>query len=153
MKRLTYLSVVVISLFSFSACHKNSSSPSLQSQIAGKWNLQKQAYVQYVNDVKQVDTVCTAADTLTAYVQFNADKSYKSEGIFFSTYPNHSFSEETSVTGIYTVSNSTLTVSNTMAGLMIFEAAYGTTASNLPVTTITNQLHTSKLTAITSNTL
>jgi hypothetical protein len=152
MKRFVYLSLVLITLFSFSACHKNSTSPNVQAMIVGKWNLKKQNYVQYANDVKQVDTICIAADTLSAYVQFNADKSFKSEGIFFSTNPHNIFDSQVDVTGSYTVSNSAFTVSKTMAGLMFFPAVF-TTDNYQPAATITNSLHTSKLSAITSTTL
>ena len=153
MKRFISLSLALITILSFSACHKNNTTPNLQATIIGKWTLQKQNYVQYINNVKQVDTVCVAADTLAANVQFNADKSFKSVGVFFSTNPRNTFDEEAQVSGTYTASYSALTVSNTMAGLIFFTAVYGTTANNLPATTVTNPVHTSKLNSITSNTL
>lgn len=153
MKRFIPLSLALIILLSFSACHKNSSSPSLQSQIVGKWTLQKQNYVQYVNDVKQVDTVCLASDTTAANVQFNSDKSFKSVGVYVSKNMNNPANAEAEVTGTYTTSNSALTVSNTMAGLLLFDAVYGVSTDYTINTTFSNRVHTSKLTAITSNTL
>ena len=120
MKRIAYLSFALIIIFCFSACHKNSTAPNMQTMIVGKWILQKQSYVQYVNDVKQVDTVCLASDTLTADVQFNADKSFKSEGVSFSKSPLSPSNMEVQVSGTYIASNSTLTVSKTMAGILFF---------------------------------
>ena len=153
MKRLALLSLALVTMITFGACHKNSTVPSTQITIAGKWILQKQTYVQYVNDVKQVDTVCLASDTTAANVQFNADKSFKSIGIYLSKNPNNPANAETEVSGTYTASNSALTVSNTMAGLLFFPAIY-TLATNYNINTaITNQLHTSKLNAKTSSTL
>ena len=153
MKRIVYLSLALI-IMAFSACHKNSTTtPNTQPTIVDKWILQKQTYVQYVNDVKQVDTVCLASDTTGANVQFNADKSFKSIGIYLSKNPNNPANAKTEVNGTYTASNSALTVSNTMAGLLFFPAVY-TLATNYNINTaITNQLHTSKLNAKTSNTL
>jgi len=153
MKRIAYLSFALIIIFCFSACHKNSTAPNMQTMIVGKWILQKQSYVQYVNDVKQVDTVCLASDTLTADVQFNADKSFKSEGVSFSKSPLSPSNMEVQVSGTYIASNSTLTVSKTMAGILFFPDVYSLTTNYNINTVITNQLHTSKLNAITSNTL
>ena len=153
MKRIAFLSLALIAIFSFSACHKNSTGPNVQATIVGKWNLQKQTYVQYVNDVKQVDTVCLRSDTLTAYVQFNTDKSFKSEGVSFSKNSLNAPNMESEVTGTYTASNSALTVSNTMAGIVFFPAIYALSTNYNINTAITNQQHTSKLNALTSNTL
>jgi hypothetical protein len=153
MKRIAYLSLALIIMITFGACHKSSTAPSVQLTIAGKWNLQKQTYVQYVNDVKQVDTVCLASDTTAANVQFNADKSFKSIGIYLSKNPNNPSNAETEVTGTYTASNSAVTVSNTMAGFLFFPAVYNPATNYNVNTAITNQRHTSKLNAITSTTL
>src|ERR1700733_9215017 len=155
MKRNAFLSLVliIIIMMAFSACHKNATGPNTQTMIVGKWILQKQNYVQYVNDVKQVDSVCLASDTIAANVQFNADKSFTSIGIYLSKNQNDPSNAETEVTGTYTASNSAVTVSNTMAGIIFFPAIY-TLATNYNINTaITNQLHTSKLNAITSNSL
>jgi hypothetical protein len=153
MKRIAYLSLALITIVAFNACHKNSTTPNMQATIVGKWILQKQTYVQYVNDVKQVDTVCLASDTTAANIQFNADKSFKSIGIYLSKNPNNPSNAETEVTGTYTASNSALTVSNTMAGIIFFPAVYSLATNYNINTVITNQLHTSKLNAITSTTL
>jgi hypothetical protein len=153
MKRLAHLSLALITMIAFGACHKNSTTPTVQAKIVGKWTLQKQSYVQYLNDVKQVDTVCLASDTTAANVQFNTDKTYKSAGVYVSKNLNNPANAETAVTGTYTATNSAVTVSNTMAGLLFFPAVYGLSTSYNVNTAITNQLHTSKLNYITSNTL
>ncbi len=153
MKRIAFLSFVLIIMMAFSACHKNATTPNTQPTIVGKWILQKQSYVQYVNDVKQVDSVCLASDTTAANVQFNADKSFKSIGIYLSKIPNNPANTETNVTGTYTASNSALTVSNTLAGIIFFPAIYTLATHYNLNTVITNELHTSKLNAITSNSL
>jgi hypothetical protein len=153
MKRIAYLSLALITVINFSACHKNSTVPGMQATIVGKWNMQKQTYVQYVNDIKQVDTVCLASDTTAANVQFNADKSFKSIGIYLSNNSNNPSNAESEVSGTYTDSNSAVTVSNTMAGFLFFPAVYNLATNYNINTAITNQLHTSKLNAITSTTL
>lgn len=153
MKYITYLSLALIAILTFGACHKNSTAPDMQISIVGKWNLQKQTYVQYVNDIKQADTVCLSSDTLIAYVQFNADKSFKSEGVSFSKNSSNTPDMEAQVTGTYTASNSALAVSNTMAGIIFFPAIYALSTNYNVNTAITNQLHTSKLNYITSNSL
>lgn len=153
MKRFIPLSLALMILFSFSACHKNAPSPSTQTMIVGKWILQKQNYVQYINNVKQVDTVCLASDTTAANVQFNTDKSFKSIGVYLSKNLNNPANAEAEVSGTYTASNSVLTVSNTMAGLLFFQAFYSVSTNYNINTAITNLVHTSKLNAITSTTL
>ncbi len=153
MKRIACLLLALVTMFTFSACHKNAPSPGAQTMIVGKWNLQKQSYVQYINNVKQVDTVCLASDTTAANVQFNADKSYKSVGTYLSKDLNNPANAEAEVTGTYTASNSALTVSNTMAGLLFFQAFYSASTNYNINTAITNLVHTSKLNAITSTTL
>ena len=140
-------------MMAFSACHKNSTVPNMQTKIVGKWILQKQTYVQYVNDVKQVDTICLASDTTAANIQFNTDKSFKSVSVYLSKNLNNPANAEAEVSGTYTASNSALTVSNTMAGIVFFPAVYGVSTNYNLNTVITNQLHTSKLNAITSTTL
>ena len=152
MNRIKLLPALALFALIFSGCHNGPiPSPSVQSMIVGKWTLQKQSFVQYQNSVKQIDTTCTAADTLTAYAQFNADRSFTSQSHLFSKNLNlNAPIEEGTSTGIYTVQSDQLTVSQTLAGFYYAPAIFSTT-NNIPSTS--SFVHSSKLISLSTDQL
>jgi hypothetical protein len=150
MNRLSYFSFLFIAMMSFSACHKDNSAPNRQTMIVGKWTLQKQAYTQYANTVKLIDTICLASNTAAATIQFNADKTFKSASLVILNNSGLGGSiSEGGTNGTYTISSSSFTMSQVMAGLY-FTASFGT-VTDIPV--ISNITSTTQLVTLTTNSL
>jgi hypothetical protein len=151
MNRLSYFSLFFIVLLGFSACgNKDNSTPNYQTMIVGKWNLQREVYVQYINNAKQVDTTCIAADTVYSNVQFNADKTFKSLSIRFSKSLNLSSpDDETNTSGTYTVSGTSFTLSESIGGIYFHSG--GIVITGFPVYTNINT--TAQLNKLTANSM
>ena len=83
------------------ACKKDNTSP--QSLIRGKWNMQSIHSVEYLGNVKQIDTLASVL-SFSNQVQFNNDGSY------INIYINSPIQD--TITGNYKVSGNTLSFSN-----------------------------------------
>ncbi|MBS1500817.1 MAG: hypothetical protein JST32_02060 [Bacteroidetes bacterium] len=55
-----------------------------KSLIVGKWILQQQKFVQYVDGVKKADTILNATPFSLAFVRFNSDGTFSSSSIYSS---------------------------------------------------------------------
>jgi hypothetical protein len=101
------LALLVCSLF---ACtNKNDNTP--QKSILGKWNLQHEHLVQYVNGQKQVDTIFTTTTNFYNYVQFNKDGTYMSNSVIRGTSYLQPIILTDTVRGSYSISANTFNLS------------------------------------------
>jgi len=151
MNRITYFLLFFVILLGFSACNnKDNATPNNQTMIVGKWNMQKEVYVEYVNNVKQIDTTCIASDTVYSNVQFNADKTFKSLSIRFSKILNVSSpGDEANTSGTYTVSGTSFTLSESIGGIYFHSG--GQAITGIPV--YTNIKTTAQLNNLTANSM
>lgn len=130
MNRNILIAVVATLILCFSACGKNNgpgntnapdSTKIKQTLIAGKWNMQKQTYVKYVNGTMQTDTTCLASDSLVSYVQFNADsgtfKSGSTQTIGVGNLSLNGTIESITVGGLYSFTSTAFNLTPTVAGM------------------------------------
>ncbi len=80
--RKTYHILIAASLvFGLASCKKDgqkSSSIGNRSMLIGKWTLNKQKSVQYIDGIMQTDTLYLPADTNYSQVQFSDNNKYTS---------------------------------------------------------------------------
>lgn len=142
MRRVSFFLVFVSLLFVFLSCQKGSSNVNTNSpSIVGTWNLQQENVVQFVNGVQTKDTTLSASSNSIAAAKFNSDNSFKSVSLLYSTNVINTaggggqiVAEQDSVSGTYTVSGTSLTLSSVLAGLISSNGSYfnSTTISTLP---------------------
>jgi len=132
MNRTILIAFAAVLILCFSACGKNNGSGNnnapdstkiKQTLIAGKWTMQKQTYVKYVNGIMQTDTTCIASDSLANYVQFNADSgTFKSGSIQTFGVGSLSLSatvESITVGGLYSFTSTAFNLTPTVAGIYL----------------------------------
>lgn len=108
--------VLVAYVACFFSCGAQKSDP--QSPIVGKWSLQQEHVVVYLDNVNTIDTVLIANGPTQASVQFNGNGNYTSSSFYsagtnlYSKIPPSS----ANVTGTYTYSASAFTVKPGLAG-------------------------------------
>lgn len=167
MNKLYYILIICLLVFGLFACQHgsgNSVAPDASALIVGKWNLQQEKTVQYVNGVMKTDTTYLTSPTNVANLQFNMSGTYHSAshyvseigspianplngGVTYTTAQDSTF-------GTYSIKNASLNFSALVTGFANGAAPsfYGTTASTLPTyalisnTSQINELTTSKLT-------
>lgn len=167
MNKLYYILIVSLLVCGLSACQHgsgNSVAPDASALIVGKWNLQQEKTVQYVNGVVKTDTTYLTSPTNVANLQFNMGGTYHSASHYVSeigspianplnggvTYT----AAQDSTYGTYSIKNTSLNFSALVAGFAsgATPSFYGTTVSTLPTyalisnTSQINELSTSKLT-------
>src|ERR1700744_2595420 len=87
----TLISVLILFIFS---CGGKEANKTQQELIVGKWNMQKQNIVVYIDDLKKAESALTASDTTKASVEFTKDGKYISISSYkfisgnFSNYKN-----------------------------------------------------------------
>jgi hypothetical protein len=167
MNKLYYILIVCLLIGGLSACQHGSGNgvaPDASALIVGKWNLQQEKSVQYVNGVVKTDTTYLASSNNVANLQFNKDGTYHSAGHYVSEIGSPianplnggitSITAQDSTSGTYSIKNTSLNFSALVAGFAngATPSLYGTTASTLPTyalisnTSQINELSTSKLT-------
>jgi hypothetical protein len=165
MNKLYYIFILFLMICGLSACQHgsgNSVAPDASSLIVGKWNLQQEKFVQYVNGIMNSDVTELASSNSIANLQFNRDGSYHSAShLVVQGGPADPLSgglsrttAEDSTYGTYKIANTSLNFSSLVAGFAIIATPsfYGTTVSTLPTYTLVsntsqiNELSTSKLT-------
>jgi hypothetical protein len=167
MNKLYYILIVSLLVCGLSACQHssgNSVAPDASALIVGKWNLQQEKTVQYVNGMMKTDTTYLTSPANVANLQFNKDGTYHSAGHYVSqigspianplnggvTYT----AAQDSISGTYSIKNTSLNFSSLVAGFAnsATPSFYGTTVSTLPTYTLVsntsqiNELSASKLT-------
>jgi hypothetical protein len=146
-----------------SACQKNNNLttriPIQASFMVGKWNLQQQNTVTYVNDAKQTDTTYLATAYRAGHLQFNKDGTFNSTS-YLSANPNggtgsllDQVMSRDSTSGAYTVVNSSILLNVPIAGFSKVTAFYDQ-SSTASLTTAVNLISKSiKVTLLTSSKL
>jgi hypothetical protein len=80
MRKINFLFVSILLISCVLACKKDSKQAALLNSnyelIFGKWTLQKQHVVIYVDSSKTIDTIYTPSVDDRAEIQFNSDNSY-----------------------------------------------------------------------------
>ncbi len=147
-----------------SACQKgngnsNSIAGNPQTLILGKWNLMQQKFTQYINNVKQTDTLVAASANDAGYAQFNINGTYVSESHYFVsngngglTGGNTTIAGRDSVAGTYNFSGTSFNLSSFLAGLNV-SSAISTLTGSASVPVITPVSHFAQINQLNSNTL
>ncbi|WP_426671258.1 hypothetical protein ACPPVU_08485 [Mucilaginibacter sp. McL0603] len=125
MNKLSYLFMICMLVSVLTACQKGDSN-SISSDaalIVGKWNLQQQKTVQYVNDVRRSDTTIITTADINSNVQF--EKNGKFINVSFRGYNDvgsgsSGAGERDSTFGTYSVANSSLILSPSYLVLLGF---------------------------------
>ena len=157
--RRIYLSAVSVLLFiGFFSCKKDNGKPyipvSAANLIVGKWVLQSEHSVEYIDDVKKMDTIMSASQNSYADLQFNSNGTFTVSGMY--TIPGSgSLSSGASVgsytgTGTYSFAGSNFSMEGTLLG---FESggAFGAISTAVPV--ITPVSHSAQVTEVTTTSL
>jgi hypothetical protein len=162
MNKLYYILIVCLLVCGLFACQRgsgNNVAPKASTLIVGKWNLQQQKTVQYVNGVMKTDTTYLASSNNIASLQFNKDGIYHSVSRFIAEVgPANPLNGGVSYTaaqdstdGTYSITNTSLNLSALVAGFIIDSPASFGTTTTLPVFTLIsntsqiNELTVSKL--------
>jgi hypothetical protein len=160
MRKFYTLILASLLVCGFSACQKGSGSVPYNASklIVGKWNLQQQKTVIYVNGVKQVDTSYSTSVFNTANARFNSDGTFSSVGYFH--YPGtgsdplaiglNNVAGIDSTYGTYSIVNSSLNISQAMAGFSNMIGFYdASTAANTlhPVNVVSRSSRINQLTS------
>jgi hypothetical protein len=121
--------------------------------IVGNWNLQQTKLTQYVNGVKQVDTLVNASEYLVGFAQFNQTGSYLSVSASLPTSTNifGSFVARDSTAGTYTISNNSFYLSPPY--LAAFPIRTNIIPNGTGTLVITDVSHTAQLIQLTSKLL
>lgn len=158
----TFLAAVLLTLGLFS-CQKDNGTGSSHlpndaaNLILGKWTLQQEHVVQYINGVKHIDTVLNAAFNSYATVQFNTGGSFNSASFYsianIGTLSTGGITVADSTEGTYSIAGQIFSTSAPIAGFANESTSfYGTTATTTaPV--ITPVSHSTQITQLTTTAL
>ena len=128
--------------------------------IVGKWNLQQEKFMQYIDGIKKVDTSYTTSSLNISKAQFNSDGTYNCASHSISGNGSSSLAGGTIVVasqdstyGTYTLNGSALNLSSTLAGFSNAAFFGSITASTISTTNVfvsrsfqVSELTSSKLT-------
>ena len=163
MFKLHYLFLLCLVLSALTACKKggngNSISPNAWSLILGKWNLQQQKTVIYVNGAVQTDTTWLASFTDVSRAQFNRDNTFNSVGIWraYLTGGNNlgsgtgSVMGQDSTSGTYSIVNSSLNINVALAGFANMVGFYDAASSSGTISPVNVVSRTSQIMVLTSS--
>lgn len=84
--------------------------------LIGKWNLQQQKVLQYIDGVKKVDTTYLTAPNNVSNLQFNTDNTYTSNSFFHIADGLGPYSSSGTAGGTYSYSATLFTMSGGIAG-------------------------------------
>lgn len=155
--------LVCLALGGLTACQKgangNSTSPNASTLILGKWNLQQQTSVIYVNGAVQTDTTYLASFTEVSRAQFNRDNTFNSVGLWrtFITGGNNlgsgtgAVSGQDSTAGTYSIVNSSLNINAALAGFANMVGFYDAASSSGVVSPVNVVSRSSRINTLTSS--
>lgn len=127
MRKLYLFLIAALLVSGLFACKKDSKRE-LAAKLMGNWTLQRQNAVQYIDGVKQADTVFLASGNSSANVDFNPDGHYTSNSIFVNPGLGGG-SNSSQINGTYTFDGSAFSVSAGVSGFSNFGFfAFSTTA-------------------------
>jgi hypothetical protein len=160
MNKLSHIVILCLLVCGLSACQRangNTVTPNALALIVGKWNLQQQKTMRYVDGVMKTDTVYLTSPTNVANIQFNRDGTYHSVSRFVSEVgtPADPLSggvaytaAQDSTYGTYTIVNTSLNFSALVAGFITgTTGSFGTTTTIPVFTLISNTSQINELTA------
>ncbi|MGZ3813259.1 MAG: hypothetical protein ACXVJN_16040 [Mucilaginibacter sp.] len=160
MRSACFLFVLFLLFCSLSACQKNGSGVNPNSQpglLLGKWSLQQQKSVIYLNGVKQTDTTYLASSLNYGHLQFNSNGTFTSSSYAFSTAAGGNLGSgvvnavsQDSTHGTYSLVSSNLNMTTAIAGFGIYVYGYSSIAV-APVGLLTPEV--SQVTLLTSSNL
>ena len=158
MKRVQLILFCFLFVLAISACSKggSDSAGSQAKLLIGKWNLQQQKLVSYIDNVKQKDTIYLASVNQAGVIRFNKDYTYNS-ACYFNQLPNGStgslntYTAQDSTYGTYKINATDLDLNNGIAGFDGF--AFYTSTSGAQPPTISNIIRSSKIIMLTSSKL
>ena len=159
MNRIYFLSILILATVFLNSCGKGGKTMGLtqssQSLIVGKWTLQQEKYVQYIDGVKKQDTVINASQNNLALVQFNKDGTFTSTSSYLSGVATGSLNSgvsnaSASTSGTYSFAGTVFSMSSYVTGLASGNSSfYGfTTATSIPVySAVSSAMQINELTA------
>jgi hypothetical protein len=156
MQRIYFLAAFLLLSTGFFSCQKGGKSdyiPGTAAQaLVGKWALQTDHSVQYVNGVKQVDTIYNTAQNSYVNTEFKADGTYITTGSYYNSLNQGGFSTGAVVTnftasGTYVYTRSGFSVTGNVGGFSNSSSFYSVTAGTIPVVTpVSNSVQINELT-------
>jgi hypothetical protein len=132
-----------IAIACFCSCGKDNTSP--QYSIVGKWNLQQQHVVMYLDKVKITDTILAASSTTYATAQFNQDGTFNSMAVYRpdnTSLLQNPGPSSANTTGSYSYSGGVFTLVPGLAGWFSFGVG-----SSSPPTGVSSSIQITQLTA------
>ena len=128
--------------------------------IAGKWSLQQEKVVQYVDGVVRIDTTYNTASNNVATVQFNKNGTFSSMSLYSSNEsyanlnPSNAVTTADSTSGVFNFAGTKFSVSAPLAGLGSGSIAFsGTTISATSPMVFSSVSNSTEITKLTSNRL
>ena len=161
MNKLYRILMACLLIGALQACQKGNSggapynAPNL---ILGKWNLQKQKTVIYANGAVQLDTTCVASFINVSRARFNKDNTFNSVGLWSSGTGGANLGDNNTISagmdstaGNYTIVNSSLNITASLAGLRNMVGFYDAASSSgtviQPVNVVSRSSHIDLLTS------
>jgi len=162
MLKLYYLFIAGLLLCGFSACKKggsgNSISPNAAKLILGKWNLQQQKSVIYVNGAVKIDTTYLTSFTNVSRAQFNKDNTFNSVGLWTTVITDGNLNNGNSASmgmdstsGTYSIVNSSLNINVGLAGFSNMVGFYDAATSVGTVSLVNVVSRSSQIMVLTSS--
>ena len=156
MRRIYLLAVSVLLSSTLLSCQKGTGKayipPSSANLIIGKWVLQQQHSVEYIDGVKKSDTIMSASQSSYADLQFNSNGTFAASGIYvISGNGNLSGLPSTgsySSTGAYSFAGSNFSIGGALLGFGGGASFFGTISTAVPVFTPIS--HSAVVTSVTS---
>jgi hypothetical protein len=159
MNRLLYFIIYCLLLSGLYACNNgkgNNPNPQNSQLLLGKWNLQQQNLVVYVDDKEQTDTTYLASTNQVGKAWFNKNGTYSSAS-YLNQFPSgvpsplNVYSAQDSTYGTYKINAQDLNLDNGIAGFDNFAYFSSTSGGAIPV--ISNVKRSSEVMILTSSKL
>ena len=150
-RKSPFLFVPLFLIWCLFACKKENNNPQW-NLIQGKWVLQRQEAVTYINGIEQTDFITNASADSTSTIQFNNDGSFVSANLtkFYSTGNPYPLVGTDTTKGNYSFSRNTFNLSKPgLAFLNDFNYNYESTT--YPTTLLVSQ--STQINQLTSTTL
>jgi hypothetical protein len=161
MNKLSYIFILFLLVCGLSACQHgsgNNVAPNPSALILGKWNLQQQKSVIYVNSAVQIDTTYLTSFTNVSRAQFNKDNTFNSVGLWSTAITNGNLNNGTSAamgidstSGTYSIVNSSLNTNVAIAGFSNMVGFYDAATSVGTVSLVNVVSRSSQIMVLTSS--
>lgn len=152
MRSKLFLFPLIFSICVLFSCHKEGNT--LQTLIVGKWTLQQQHAVLYIDNVKVIDTVYNASSYAYADVQFNSNGTFSTSSRYLPTALSQNLGTVPNTmngNGTFSISGNVLTMKPGVAGWFTYPIGTSSLPTNSSFTLQENQLTSSKLSLHTTS--